>query len=76
MDEDNKKLALNDKETQLNDPDFIISKSSTSCKIADIKNFIINGQTSRFWMLRKHYNSLSKDELVNAAFYSWECITL
>jgi len=32
--------------------------SRASCKISDIKYFIFGGTTSRFWLLRKHINSM------------------
>ena len=32
--------------------------------------------SSRFWMLRKHIISMTKKELVNVPFNSWNCITL
>ena len=36
------------------------------------------GITSRFWVLRKHTNSLSEDYLKRNAlpFYYWQCLTL
>ena len=52
------------------------SKSSGSCKIDDIKSIIFGGCGSRFWMLRKHINSMSPQELKNLPFYSWNCLTL
>ena len=32
--------------------------------------------SSRFWMLRKHIISMSKKDLKNVPFNSWNCITL
>ena len=34
--------------------------------------------TSRFWMLRKHINTMENEEMKDPGlpFYTWECITL
>jgi len=45
------------------DPDFKNDKSSASCYLNDILGIIFGGVSSRFWMLRKHFNSLSADEI-------------
>lgn len=50
--------------------------SSSSCNIDDIKNFIVGGMSSRFWMLRKHINSLPRHLFTKLPFYAWNCITL
>ena len=50
--------------------------SSASCLVSDIQAIIFGGQSSRFWMLRKHINSMSPKQLKNLPFYSWNCITL
>lgn len=42
------------------DKDFDLLESSGSCKISEITGFTFGGQNSRFWMLRKHINSLNK----------------
>lgn len=56
---------------------YTLSKSSASCRISEIKGIIFSGLTSRFWMLRKHVNSLrTQSELDRLPFYSWDCITL
>lgn len=39
-------------------------QSSGSCKVSDIKNIIFGGVSSRFWMLRKHINMLSEEQLL------------
>jgi hypothetical protein len=39
---------------------FDTLKSSSSCKVSDIKGIIYGGRSSRFWMLRKHINSLPR----------------
>ena len=44
--------------------------------ISDIKGFLFGGFDSRFWAMRKHINAMSRKELKNLQFYSWECITL
>lgn len=51
-------------------------KSSASCLISEIEAFLYGGCSSRFWMLRKHINSLNREELKKLPFYSWNCITL
>lgn len=58
------------------DPEFQNVVSSASCYVSEIKDFIYGGMSSRFWMLRKHFNSLSLRELKSVPFYSWQCITL
>ena len=56
--------------------DYQECKSSSSCDIKEIEGIVYGGFSSRFWMLRKHFNALSKDELNTVPFYSWQCITL
>jgi hypothetical protein len=58
------------------DKDFRPSKSSTSCDVDDIQGIIFGGISSRFWLLRKHFSSLKKEELDDLPYYAWECITL
>ena len=43
-----------------------------------IKGFIYGAFSSRFWILRKHINSipLSNFKLGIVPFYAWECITI
>jgi hypothetical protein len=55
------------------DRKFYLKESSASCKIADIKNIIFGGLSSRFWMLRKHFNSIPLKDYVNkkVPFFSW-----
>jgi len=57
---------------------YSLKQSSSSCKLSDIQGFIFGGLTSRFWMLRKHINSLSSEYFKKHTlpFYSWDCITL
>ena len=58
------------------DPDYSDKTSSTSCNICDIKDFIFGAVNSRFWILRKHFNSMTTAELPKMPFFSWQCITL
>lgn len=51
-------------------------RSKASCSVAKIKGFLYGGFSSRFWMLRKHINSLDRAKLELVPFYNWECITL
>ena len=55
---------------------FKNAKSSASCKLSEIESFLFGGCSSRFWMLRKHINSMTRSELDKLPFYSWNCITL
>lgn len=50
--------------------------SKGSFKIKEIKGFVYGGNSSRFWALRKHINSMQKFELMDLPFYCWECITI
>ena len=56
--------------------EFSQIKSSCSCMISEIESFLIGGSSSRFWILRKHINSMNEEQLKNLQFYSWCCITL
>ena len=58
------------------DPDFVSSTSSSSTSIDDIQSIIFGGTNARFWMLRKHVNSMNTEELKYLPFLSWQCITL
>ena len=53
------------------DEDFVSEKSSASCCIDDIQAIIFGGLSARFWMLRKHINSMSIEKLSRLPFYSW-----
>lgn len=55
---------------------FFEASSSASCFITEIDAFVVGGFSSRFWVLRKHINSLNKEELKKIPFHSWNCITL
>ena len=41
------------------DPLFESKLSSASCYVSEIKDLIYGGMSSRFWMLRKHFISMS-----------------
>ena len=47
--------------SEYDDPDFLNKKSSTSTKVTDIQNMIFGGSHSRFWLLRKHFNSMTEE---------------
>ena len=62
--------------TGIEDPDIFNKKSSASNYVSNIKHIIFGGVNSRFWMLRKHFNSMQLKELDIVPFYSWNCISL
>ena len=53
-------------------------KSSSSCKLEEIRGILYGGISSRFWMLRKHLNlhKIEDYKKENVPFYAWQCITL
>jgi hypothetical protein len=51
-------------------------ESQASCAVAGIRGFLYGGFSSRFWMLRKHINSMERQKLCTIPFHNWECITL
>jgi len=55
---------------------YTSKKSNASCKISDINGLIFGGFSSRFWMLRKHINSLDSYSLKHLPFHCWNCITI
>ena len=59
-----------------NDPDFTYHKSSASTYVSNIESFTFGGLTSRFWIMRKHFMTMSQEQLKNLPFYSWQCLTL
>ena len=61
-------------EEEYNDRSFINVKSNCSCWIKDIKGILYGGFQSRFWILRKHFNVLSLEDLRDLPFYNWQCI--
>lgn len=56
--------------------DYKKVKSQASCRLEDIKGFTFGGFSSRFWMLRKHINSMDRESLKTLPFYCWDCIVL
>lgn len=42
----------------------------------NLRGFIFGGFSSRFWMLRKHINSMPRQQLTKLPFYCWECLTI
>lgn len=56
--------------------EFKEAESNASCRFSEIEGIIFGGMSSRFWMLRKHINSLDSESLKKLPFYSWNCITL
>ena len=61
---------------EIDEIEFKEQQSSASCHIADIQGILFGGPSSRFWMLRKHINSLDDESINTLPFYSWNCITL
>ena len=55
---------------------YKLDKSAGSCKVNNILGIIYGGISSRFWLLRKHINSLDWKQLKDLPFHSWDCITL
>ena len=57
---------------------FRKTKSKGTCKVKDIEGFIYGPFGSRFWMMRKHINSLdtTKGKKVKLPFYAWQCLTI
>lgn len=55
---------------------FVDDKSSASFHVNDILGFTFGALSSRFWMLRKHINSMPINQQHRIPFYSWECISL
>ena len=45
--------------------------------VDDIQFITVGGFSSRFWMLRKHFNSITPENLnLDAPFYAWECLSI
>ena len=55
---------------------FSLKVSRASCRIDEIEGIIYGGFSSRFWIFRKHINSMCKTEKGEIPFYAWECVTL
>lgn len=68
--------CLSELDAYLDDVEFEDDHSSTTCYLHEINNIIYGGFSTRFWMLRKHINSLNNTQLKDVPFFSWDCITL
>ena len=45
--------------------------------VEDIQFINVGGFSSRFWMLRKHFNSMTPETIkLDAPFYAWECLSI
>ena len=55
---------------------FTRNISKASCDISSIQSFTHGGFSSRFWLLRKHINSMLPKDLSDLPFYCWECLTI
>ena len=53
--------------------EFNKKNSSASCKLEDITGIVYGGFSSRFWMLRKHVNSVDMKTIQDSdmPFFSW-----
>lgn len=54
-------------------------KSNGSCYLEDLESFVYGGQSTRFWMMRKHINSVDYvvgGKKLELPFYCWQCITM
>ena len=55
--------AINKEIERRKQNDYYYTKSSASNLISDITHIIYGGLTSRFWMMRKHFNSMTINQL-------------
>lgn len=55
---------------------IILKVSAASCNFSEIEGILFGGFSSRFWIFRKHINSMAKTEGGEMPFYAWECVTL
>ena len=57
---------------------YNLAQTNSVIDLSSIKGIIYGGMSSRFWMLRKYFNSLDKRKYRNGEvpFYAWECITI
>ena len=57
---------------------YNLVNANSVIELSEIKGIIYGGMSSRFWMLRKYFNSLEKITYKNdeVPFYAWECITI
>lgn len=57
--------------------EYKLERSSSSFNFKDLVGFLVGPFTSRFWMLRKHILTMTKQQLQNESpFFAWECLTL
>lgn len=62
--EESAEVSQEKKELQLNEQyEYKKTKSSASCNLLKIKGFQFGGFSSRFWLLRKHINSMHMKDL-------------
>ena len=53
---------------------YVKNQSNSTCLVEDIDGFIYGGFSSRFWMMRKHINSLDIHNTAASSdlpFYAW-----
>ena len=65
-----------DSNDSIDELEFKEDRSSASCDLDEIQGIIFGGTNSRFWMLRKHINTIPQEQLKKIPFYCWNCITL
>ena len=60
------------------DMGYNLVNANSVIQLSEIQGIIYGGMSSRFWMLRKYFNSLEKITYKNdeVPFYAWECITI
>lgn len=69
-----KNINLDLVEEDENKNDFKMIQSSACCEVSDIQNIIFGPTTSRFWIFRKHMNTIPQDKYKdekNIPFLSW-----
>lgn len=74
--EELKKIRLEEAKVDTHHLDYDYHSSSSSCYVSEIRGIIFGGLQSRFWMLRKHFNSMNLEELDDIPFLSWQCLSL
>ena len=57
---------------------FIFKNSTCTFELCDVESFLYGGIGSRFWMFRKHINSMDLQDIKanKMPFFTWECITI
>jgi hypothetical protein len=68
----------NDKLDLDSNNEFVFHKSSCSFDIDEVESFLYGGIGSRFWIFRKHINSMDLQEIRanKMPFQAWDCITI